>query len=49
MLKGELPDDGLTVRIVPGRKTEQRKISLSATGPKSDALLARIANALKDQ
>ncbi len=47
--EGELPDDGLKVRIVPALTDDQRKISMTATGPRSEALLARISGALKDR
>lgn len=47
--QGELPDDGLIVRIASGSATDQRRISMSARGPRSEDLLGRIRGALKDQ
>ena len=45
----ELPDDGLMVRIETSSESEHRKISMSAIGPRSEALLARISGALEDR
>ena len=46
---GELPDDGLMVRIESATASEHRKISMSATGTRSEALLVRISDALEDR
>ena len=46
---GELPDDGLEIRFALGPSVEQRELSMSANGPRSEDLLGRISSALKDQ
>lgn len=49
--EGALPEDALEIRIKPDHSTEQRSISMSATGPKSrsllDALAQRVPVAMK--
>ena len=47
--RGELPDDGLVVRIESASASGHRKISMSATGTRSEALLVRISVALEDR
>ncbi|MYA60359.1 MAG: tRNA (adenosine(37)-N6)-threonylcarbamoyltransferase complex ATPase subunit type 1 TsaE [Chloroflexi bacterium] len=47
--QGELPNDGLTVQIATGGDTARRRLSMSASGPRSDQLLGRIRGVLQDQ
>ena len=46
---GELPEDGLEIRFASGSSAEQRELSMSASGPRSEGLLSRISSALQEQ
>ena len=45
--EGALPEDVLEIRIELGQSSEQRSISMSATGPKSRSLLDAVAQRLQ--
>ena len=46
--EGALPEDVLEIRIELGQSSEQRSISMSATGPKSRSLLDAVAQRLPE-